>query len=116
MGRIGTSYKNAKHLTRHVPAIFLCIYSYHLRCADTDYLTPGKSCGEVCGELLGCGKHYCDKQCHAGLCPPCQVTEAQACYCGKETREAKCGSGKPIMSGAKDSNIGFYACDNICER
>ncbi|KAL1921835.1 uncharacterized protein VTP21DRAFT_10477 [Calcarisporiella thermophila] len=71
--------------------------TFNLRCVDTDYST-GKSCDQVCGEMLGCEKHYCAQKCHPGLCPPCKIQETQSCYCGSHTRQALCGSGDPSLS------------------
>ncbi|KZV76711.1 hypothetical protein PENSPDRAFT_731024 [Peniophora sp. CONT] len=35
------------------------------------------SCGQVCGKLMSCGGHRCDKVCHSGPCGACTAT------CGK---------------------------------
>ncbi|KAJ2960802.1 hypothetical protein NQZ79_g3835 [Umbelopsis isabellina] len=94
-----------------VTSCFCGSETYQTRCVDTDYSSLGRSCGKVCGELLGCGKHSCKSECHAGLCPPCDVEEVQSCYCGKHERTAKCGSGSPVQSG----NItGYYSCKATC--
>ncbi|KAH8549344.1 hypothetical protein BGW37DRAFT_535178 [Umbelopsis sp. PMI_123] len=85
--------------------------TYQTRCVDTDYSSLGRSCGRICEELLGCGKHTCKTECHAGLCPPCDVEEVQSCYCGKHERKAKCGSGSPVES---NDRIGYYSCKESC--
>ncbi|CAM0140389.1 unnamed protein product [Umbelopsis sp. WA50703] len=90
-----------------VTSCFCGSETYQTRCVDTDYSSLGRSCGKVCGELLGCGKHACKSECHAGLCPPCDVEEVQSCYCGKHERKAKCGSGSPVQSG---DITGPFAC------
>jgi len=30
-----------------------------------------QKCGKVCGSMLDCGKHQCERRCHEGLCEPC---------------------------------------------
>lgn len=44
------------------------------------------ACGEVCGRMLNCGKHHCEKKCHPGKCDPCEtsVLVVTTCACGKE--------------------------------
>ncbi|KAG0020152.1 FKBP12-associated protein [Podila clonocystis] len=92
--------------------------SYQLRCADTDFtFQTGKSCNQVCGELLGCGKHSCSSVCHSGLCPPCEEEQVQKCYCGKHERKARCGDGEArttTIDGAEQT--GYYECGDICKR
>lgn len=92
--------------------------SYQQRCADTDFtFQTGKSCNQVCGELLGCGKHSCTSVCHSGLCPPCEEEQFQKCYCGKHERQARCGDGEArttTVGGVEQT--GYYECHNICKR
>ncbi|KAF9932953.1 FKBP12-associated protein [Linnemannia zychae] len=92
--------------------------SFQLRCVDTDFsFQSGKSCSQVCGELLGCGKHSCTSLCHPGLCPPCQEFEEQKCYCGKHERKARCGDGDAkttLIEGVE--KVGFYECYETCDR
>ncbi|KAJ2615327.1 FKBP12-associated protein [Coemansia sp. RSA 1365] len=96
--------------------------SYQPRCgADFDPVEGIKSCGSVCGEVLGCGLHKCEQPCHAGLCPPCAHEEQQLCYCGQHTRVARCGDGKPELTfvirqigDPAESVTGYYSCGEIC--
>ncbi|KAF9134220.1 FKBP12-associated protein [Mortierella sp. 14UC] len=92
--------------------------SFQLRCVDTDFtFQTGKSCNQVCGELLGCGKHSCSSVCHSGLCAPCEEEQEQMCYCGKHSHTARCGEGKPKTT-VVDGQIrtGFYDCREACDR
>ncbi|PIA16824.1 hypothetical protein COEREDRAFT_86597 [Coemansia reversa NRRL 1564] len=96
--------------------------SYQPRCgADFDPVEGIKSCGTVCGEVLGCGLHKCEQPCHSGLCPPCAHQEQQLCYCGQHTRVARCGDGKPERTFVirqtgepAESTTGYYSCGEIC--
>ncbi|KAI8088944.1 uncharacterized protein BX664DRAFT_296375 [Halteromyces radiatus] len=83
------------------------------RCVDTDYDTNAYSCGNICGQLLGCGKHRCEQECHSGLCQPCMNEEEhQECYCGQSERNIRCGSGLAAFS--IDGRVGYYACEKPC--
>ncbi|KAI0107487.1 hypothetical protein GGR51DRAFT_149565 [Nemania sp. FL0031] len=59
------------------------------RCSETDY-AQGWSCREPCGDLLACGEHECQRECHSGLCGSCEIPVASRCYCGKESRDIPC--------------------------
>ncbi|KAF9575831.1 FKBP12-associated protein [Mortierella alpina] len=77
----------------------------------------GKSCDQVCGELLGCGKHTCTSVCHAGLCPPCEKKQDQKCYCGKHERTVRCGDGEVKTTSIDGEMVtGYYECAEICNR
>ncbi|CAO3641990.1 unnamed protein product [Cunninghamella echinulata] len=83
------------------------------KCIDTDYDTNSYSCAEICGQLLGCGKHRCEKKCHPGLCEPCLIEdEHQSCYCGQSERITRCGDGLPSLS--IDKRVGYYECEKNC--
>jgi len=43
------------------------------------------TCGSVCGKLLACGHHTCEKMCHDGPCPSCSLLpeNCHTCACGK---------------------------------
>ncbi|RKP27619.1 hypothetical protein SYNPS1DRAFT_12399 [Syncephalis pseudoplumigaleata] len=92
--------------------------SYQVRCAD--YRPEGISCGEICDELLGCGKHTCERECHSGLCAPCGEREQQRCYCGRHSREAACGTGSPRdtveAEHPEHAFTGYYSCGEQCHR
>ncbi|KAG0214770.1 FKBP12-associated protein [Mortierella sp. GBA30] len=102
----------------HVVVLVLSSLAIVLRCVDTDFtFQTGRSCDQVCGELLGCGKHTCTSVCHAGLCPPCEETQEQRCYCGKHERNARCGDGEPrttLIGG--EEQTGHYECTETCNR
>jgi transcriptional repressor NF-X1 len=89
------------------------------------------SCGEVCGRQLGCGNpdHLCKKMCHAGECEPCSEIETAVCYCGRETKEGRCGTIRTPWIGKigcgddvdqlepKDGELVMgWSCKNACGR
>ena len=43
------------------------------------------SCEDVCGKVLGCGNHSCDRICHEGECEGCErdVDSITTCPCGR---------------------------------
>ncbi|KAI1083034.1 hypothetical protein F5B20DRAFT_443826 [Whalleya microplaca] len=59
------------------------------RCGETDY-SRGWSCHEICGDLLPCGEHECQKECHPGLCGSCTIPILSRCYCGRESKAIPC--------------------------
>ncbi|KAI9593491.1 hypothetical protein BDF19DRAFT_447915 [Syncephalis fuscata] len=75
--------------------------SYQVRC--TDYRPEGISCGAICGELLGCGQHSCQRECHSGL--------PSTCYCGRSNPQETRETVEPY-----ELFTGYYACDRICQR
>ena len=95
------------------------------RCVDTNYDT-GWSCGEVCGDLMPCDTHTCQRVCHEGLCGACMVKSDCRCYCGKIEQQIICyerGDEKQSqrsVSGDKspkvDSWTGMFDCGSKCRR
>ena len=96
------------------------------RCVDTDY-DHGWSCGEICGELMPCGEHSCERPCHEGLCGACEVPIDARCYCGQVQKEIVCcergddrSSTVILQEGGSDAIIetwiGIFDCGNICGR
>ncbi|OMH84184.1 FKBP12-associated protein-like protein [Zancudomyces culisetae] len=85
-----------------------------------------KSCGEVCGKLLGCMEHRCERVCHEGSCGDCtKQMVGQPCYCGAEQRTVSVHVGDKevgyIMNKVEDSDrhtlvqhTGYYSCSNKC--
>jgi transcriptional repressor NF-X1 len=113
------------------------------RCVDTDY-DNGWSCGKVCGDLMPCGEHTCERDCHEGLCGGCEILVNSRCYCGKIERPVPCsergeerescllkavpenGNSEIAKSAhndelseshsAIDSWTGSFQCGNVCNR
>lgn len=95
------------------------------RCIDTNYDT-GWSCGDVCGDLMPCGEHDCQKSCHEGLCGACKVETICRCYCGKVETPLACyerGEEKQseILLDNGDTKVtntwlGSFGCINKCQR
>lgn len=96
------------------------------RCVDTNYDT-GWSCGEICGDLMLCGEHTCQRTCHEGLCGACETRLDARCYCGKVEKSLVCferGEEKEsIMNlanndsgGEVDRWVGWFDCGQACGR
>ena len=95
------------------------------RCVETDYDT-GWSCGEICGDLMPCGGHTCQRPCHEGLCGACEVEIVGRCYCGKIVEQMACcdrGDEKPCTRAKETTQPaiperwqGMFACRNPCKR
>ena len=43
-------------------------------------------CDRVCDAALGCGRHRCERRCHAGACGSCPEEGVRHCPCGKVGR------------------------------
>jgi transcriptional repressor NF-X1 len=92
------------------------------KCIDTDY-ENGWTCGQICGDLMPCGQHFCDRPCHEGLCGACEVPVEVRCYCGQVEKEMHCfetGAEKSSQRLDKSNNLekwtGSFVCGNICSR
>lgn len=105
------------------------------RCGETDYAN-GWSCGHICGDLLPCGEHECQKACHSGLCGSCDIPIPSICYCGRAYKEIPCEQRGDKMASfdhgqlqAHHSDIeietdgldeswfwGSFSCEGICGR
>ncbi len=98
------------------------------RCVDTDY-DNGWSCGQICGDLMPCGEHSCDRPCHEGLCGACEYPITARCYCGSEDRNIPCwergdekeckrllDKGDNQEGPVVDEWIGMFQCGGICGR
>lgn len=83
------------------------------RCVETNYET-GWSCGSVCGDIMPCGEHTCQRSCHEGLCGACTTEVEVKCYCGKVEKKLPChekGDEKESFSWT-----GCFDCGQLCGR
>lgn len=96
------------------------------RCVDTEY-GAGWSCGQLCGDLMPCGVHTCQKPCHEGLCGGCDVPVESRCYCGRIAKSIPCyehGDEKSSQKASLSENgsqiveewIGSFRCGEVCQR
>ncbi|GAO47095.1 hypothetical protein G7K_1307-t1 [Saitoella complicata NRRL Y-17804] len=100
-----------------VQTCFCGKHTKQVRCVDTDY-EKGYGCGERCGELMACGEHECERDCHEGLCGSCTAVSEEMCYCGKEVKGVACGERLDDRTSRKDGEewCGKWECQNACER
>lgn len=99
--------------------------SFSRRCIDTNYDT-GWSCGDVCGDIMPCGVHACQRPCHEGLCGACKVKTDCRCYCGKAEIQLLCyerGDEKQSEVLVNDGSMketaiwnGSFECNEKCQR
>ncbi|KAI1344987.1 hypothetical protein F5Y15DRAFT_364398 [Xylariaceae sp. FL0016] len=89
------------------------------RCGETNYI-DGWSCHEVCGDLLACGEHDCQQECHPGLCGSCRVPVASRCYCGRESKTMSCENCTDKLDSFDYNEscwfVGSFECRRSCER
>jgi len=75
------------------------------------------SCGNICGKMLSCGTHSCDKVCHSGECGPCQIKKTTKCYCSKIEKEILCGDSFSCnQQCGKLLDCGNHRCQENCHK
>lgn len=83
------------------------------------FMTPyqkGWKCQNKCDDILPCGLHKCDKNCHSGLCGICETFIDAKCYCGKANESIPCHEKILKVSELNDKQwIGAYSCEDDCE-
>ncbi|EEB07651.1 shuttle craft like transcriptional regulator [Schizosaccharomyces japonicus yFS275] len=93
------------------------------RCGAKSGLSSEFRCENVCGELLPCGKHTCERVCHSGTCGQCDKMVTVTCFCGNESKKIACKNARsPAVcetitdDGSVKSWKGSYSCGAICKR
>lgn len=86
-------------------------------CLDTNY-DSGWSCGQICGDILPCGQHTCERGCHEGLCGSCEVMIESRCYCGRREKALPCSERDDERQSQSPGDvwIGSFDCGAICQR
>jgi transcriptional repressor NF-X1 len=87
------------------------------RCVDTNY-ESGWSCGQICDEILPCGEHSCQRECHEGMCGGCEVLIDSRCYCGRVEKSMPCSERDDEMESQlnDDKWTGSFDCGSECHR
>ena len=87
------------------------------RCLDTNY-DSGWSCGQICGDVLPCGEHICQRSCHEGLCGSCEVLIESRCYCGRVEKPLPCSERDEERESqlGQDLWTGSFDCGAECRR
>lgn len=87
------------------------------RCVDTKY-ESGWSCGQVCGDILPCGEHACERGCHEGLCGSCDILVESRCFCGRVEKPLPCSERDDERDShlAEDHWVGSFDCGAECNR
>jgi transcriptional repressor NF-X1 len=87
------------------------------RCVDTNY-DGGWSCGQICGDVLPCGEHTCQRSCHEGLCGSCEVMIDSRCFCGRVEKSLPCSEREDERQSQLDDDtwMGSFDCGAECRR
>ncbi|VDO59978.1 unnamed protein product [Heligmosomoides polygyrus] len=76
---------------------------------------PIPTCRNVCSKVLGCGsgekRHRCRALCHAGECPPCDLTTTVVCRCKQVKRTLPCTE---YAQFTMDGNE--FLCEKRCKK
>lgn len=71
------------------------------------------SCGKVCGKLLSCGIHSCDRKCHGDECGDCPFGIERSCFCGKQKfTVSKCD--ESLLDSCGDTCLKKLPCGHLC--
>lgn len=81
-------------------------------CKEVKCSTEIGSCDQVCGKVLSCGEHTCEKICHKGSCGPCESILTLSCYCGNKTIVKDCLE----LGDVKKRIDKSFSCDKICDK
>lgn len=74
-------------------------------CRERDF-----QCGRVCGRTLACGRHVCERVCHAGKCAECPHAGVRTCPCGKVNLAPG-----PVFLGPKiKTQVISHSCLALC--
>ena len=83
--------------------------SNQVRCGQATVVV----CMQVCNKVLNCFTHRCTRICHTDPCGDCQIKVQQTCYCGKQLRDALCGTGEAGCDSV-DGKSGYFSCQENC--
>ncbi|KAG1960505.1 NF-X1-type zinc finger protein NFXL1 [Pimephales promelas] len=89
-----------------------------LRRAERPCATPEWNCDQVCGRLLSCGNHTCERVCHSGVCGGCPRAGNRSCSCGKTKSVLPCTVDVPTCGDTcgKKLDCGLHTCSMRCHR
>ncbi|XP_010920864.2 NF-X1-type zinc finger protein NFXL2 [Elaeis guineensis] len=79
----------------------------------------GFRCERPCDGMLSCGKHKCDRGCHAGPCGNCPLQGRRTCPCGKkEYRGVSCDANMPTCGSTCEKMLScrIHQCPERCHR
>lgn len=65
-------------------------------------------CKNICGRLLSCTVHKCERICHSNQCEPCNKQIIQNCHCGLQCRR--------VMCSLENKGVQDYSCGEICNK
>jgi transcriptional repressor NF-X1 len=87
------------------------------RCLNTNF-DSGWSCGQICGDVLPCGEHTCQRSCHEGLCGGCEVLIESRCYCGRVEKPLPCSERDEERESQINGDMwmGSFDCGAECRR
>ncbi len=73
------------------------------------------SCGEVCGQMLACGSHRCEKMCHEGECGQCELLPSRLsrCPCGKTAVKELLIARRIVRTSCTEA---VPTCEKRCEK
>ncbi|XP_057523198.1 NF-X1-type zinc finger protein NFXL2 isoform X2 [Amaranthus tricolor] len=83
-------------------------------CCDRNF-----RCDNPCQRGLECGKHFCERGCHGGVCGQCPSKGMRTCPCGKRSHEGiPCDVEVPLCGATCDKNLtcGRHRCPERCHR
>ncbi|KAF8571542.1 hypothetical protein P879_01656 [Paragonimus westermani] len=71
------------------------------------------SCPNTCGRPHPLCGHLCPQLCHAGACPPCNLSITAKCRCGRTSKELTCVRFEEL---ANSDGIPQMLCERVCRK